>query len=1050
MNFFFGKYFWNYSIHIKLAVFFLFIFIAGTETHSQYFGRNKPSYRTFDYQLYQSPHFDIYHYFDDDSVVNALANTYEKWYKRHQRLFSDTFDTRSPVLIYENHPDFQQTTAIRGTIGIGTHGVTEALRRRVAMPVLHTNAQTDHVIGHELVHVFQFRAMFDRDSLGLNSMRNLPLWLVEGMAEYFSIGSVDAHTAMIMRDAVHQDDFPSLTDMTRDFRYNPYRYGHSFVAFFGRTWGDSLIAPLFRETAKFGYERAISRVVGLNAKTVSNLWKSSVETHYGEYYKDSAKHQTIGKTLVTDENGGHINIAPSISPDGKYFAFFSEKDLFSIDLFLADAKTGRIIGKLTSATRTADIDGFNFFESVATWSPESDKIAYVIVKKGRNKLVIADVDRPGRTKEITIPGVPAINNPTWSPDGKNIVFSGLAGGKPNLYMYNPETKEVIGLTDDQYSYIHASWSTDGKYLAFSTDKPQSVQDQGNPNFHFNLGIMDMSNDNYTVSVLNVFPGAKNLNPLFSENNEGLYFLSNSDGFRNLYYYVVEDGKVFRMTDFYTGISGITHLTPAVSICRNTGELAYSHYQANKYFIHKADHDDFELIEVDPSIIDLTAATLPPLPRLERDIVDKQLRVEPEEKVFPVDSFAKKPYERDFTLTYIGNTGVGVATNRYGTGMSGAVSMLFSDITGENQLFAAVAVDGEIYDFGAQVGYLNQERRINWGAMVSHIPYPYAYMRGMHDTLQINDDKVPVYNFQYIIQRIFEDRVNAFAYYPFSVSRRIEVGGTLAWYYYRIDAINNYYLMDGRRFREERERLDAPDGFNLQRLNIAFVEDNSYFGMASPWAGWRYRASVERIFGEVDMYPITLDYRRYFNIRPFTFAFRATHYGRYGREPEDEQLFYPQYLGYMGYVRGYDYNSMYRLQETMPLPENFEFQDFFNQLLGSRVILSGLEVRFPFTGPERIALISSRIFFTELNLFLDAGVAWSGYNRLTLNPDKITEQKIEVNEREEYKYRFPVFSAGASVRINLFGALVLEPFLAFPFQTEGISRPVTGLNFIPGW
>ncbi len=1049
MSFFFRDYFRNHSFNIKIPVIFLLLLVAGVESFSQYFGRNKPSYRTFDYRLYQSPHFDIYHYFEDDSVVNALANTYEKWYLRHQTLFKDTFDTHSPILIYENHPDFQQTTAIRGTIGIGTHGVTEALRRRVAMPVLQTNAQTDHVIGHELVHVFQFMAMFDRDSLGLNSMRNLPLWLVEGMAEYFSIGSVDAHTAMIIRDAIHQDNFPSLQDMTRDMhQYNPYRFGHSFVAFFGRTWGDSLIAPLFRETAKFGYERAVSRIVGLNDKTVSNLWKSSVETHYKKYYKDSTRHQTTGKTLVTDENGGHINIAPSVSPDGNYFAFFSEKDLFSIDLFLADSKTGNIIRKLSSATRTADIDGFNFFESAATWSPESDKIAYVIIKKGRNKLVIADVDRPRRTKEITVPGVPALNNPSWSPDGKNIAFSGLVGGKPNLYMYNLENKEVIQLTDDHYSYIHASWSPDGKYLAFSTDKPQSAQTHGNPNYHFNIGIMDMTNNNYQTSVLGIFPDAENLNPLFSEGNEGLYFLSNSDGFRNLYYYVFEEGKVFRMTDYYTGISGITHLTPAVSIGRNSYELLYSHYQAEKYFIHKADHSEFEMKEADPLKVDFNAATLPPIPRLEKDIVDNQLRIEPEEKVFPVDSFAKKPYKRDFTLTYIGNTGVGVATNRYGTGMSGAVSMMFSDITGENQLFAVVAIDGEIYDFGAQVGYLNQERRINWGGIVSHIPYPYAYMRGITDTLEINDEPVEVYNLQYIIQRIFEDQVSVFAYYPFSISRRIEVGGTLAWYYYRMDAINNYYLLDGRKIDEDRERLDAPDGFNLQRINIAFVEDNSYFGMASPWAGWRYRAGVERIFGEADMYSITLDYRRYFNIRPFTFAFRATHYGRYGREPEE--LFYPQYLGYMGYVRGYDYNSMYRLQETMPLPDNFEFQDFFNQLLGSRVILSGLEVRFPFTGPERIALISSRIFFTELNLFLDAGVAWNSYNRLTLNPDKITEQKIEVNEREEYKNRFPVFSTGASVRINLFGALILEPFIAFPFQTEGFSTAVTGLNFIPGW
>ena len=42
---------------------------------------------------------------------------------------------RQPLILYASHPDFQQTNAIDGDIGEGTGGVTEALRRRIVLPI---------------------------------------------------------------------------------------------------------------------------------------------------------------------------------------------------------------------------------------------------------------------------------------------------------------------------------------------------------------------------------------------------------------------------------------------------------------------------------------------------------------------------------------------------------------------------------------------------------------------------------------------------------------------------------------------------------------------------------------------------------------------------------------------------------------------------------------------------------------------------------------------------------------------------------------------------
>ncbi|WP_157544015.1 hypothetical protein [Mucilaginibacter paludis] len=45
---------------------------------------------------------------------------------------------------------------------------------------------------------------------------------------------------------------------------------------------------------------------------------------------------------------------------------------------------------------------------------------------------------------------------------------------------------------------------------------------------------------------------------------------------------------------------------------------------------------------------------------------------------------------------------------------------------------------------------------------------------------------------------------------------------------------------------------------------------------------------------------------------------------------------------------------------------------------------------------------------------------------------------------------PATSAGISLRINVFGAFILEPYFAIPFQRTDVNLPVFGLNFAPGW
>ncbi len=391
-----------------------------TDADAQYFGRNKPGYSTFSFDVLQTPNFEIYNYMEDDSLLKTISQWSEEWYTIHQGFFRDTFKVKNPVIFYNTHADFQQTNTINSLIGTGAGGVTESLKNRVIMPLAPSLAQTDHTLGHELVHAFQYNMFLRRDTASKASLSNIPLWMIEGMAEYFSLGSVAPNTSMWMRDALISNDFPTIRQLSTDSKYFPYRYGQAFMALAGKTWGDSLLVPLLMKTGELGFSKAADSILGYDEKTLSGMWKSGTELHYGKFI-NGRRDSVVGKQLISRANGGRLNISPSISPDGKYIAYFSEKNVFSLDLYIADAVTGKTVKRLSGAT-TRNVEDFNSIESSGTWSPDSKRYAFVIFSKGMNKLAVFDTERGKIIREVGIRGVPAIYNRAWSPTAGRLPF----------------------------------------------------------------------------------------------------------------------------------------------------------------------------------------------------------------------------------------------------------------------------------------------------------------------------------------------------------------------------------------------------------------------------------------------------------------------------------------------------------------------------------------------------------------------------------------------------------------------------------------------------
>ncbi|HNT02002.1 MAG TPA: peptidase S9, partial [Candidatus Saccharicenans sp.] len=146
----------NKRVLVSLLFSILIFLGLSSELPAQYFGRNKVQYKKFDFKIMKTKHFDIYFYQQETEVVKQAAQMAERWYARYSRIFNHELKGRQPLVIYASGPEFQQTTVIPETMGEGTGGVTESFKRRIVLPYGVSLAETDHVIGHELVHAFQY------------------------------------------------------------------------------------------------------------------------------------------------------------------------------------------------------------------------------------------------------------------------------------------------------------------------------------------------------------------------------------------------------------------------------------------------------------------------------------------------------------------------------------------------------------------------------------------------------------------------------------------------------------------------------------------------------------------------------------------------------------------------------------------------------------------------------------------------------------------------------------------------------------------------------
>jgi dipeptidyl aminopeptidase/acylaminoacyl peptidase len=968
--------------------------LVATQPHTalaQYFGSNKVQYDLQRFQVLKTEHFDIYFHQENREPIDIAARIAERWWARLAVFFGHEPRHRQPLVLYESHIAFEQTQVVPDRIDPHVGGLTEPWRRRIVMPLAASLAETDHVLGHELVHAFQIDIWKRRSRASTRPDTELPLWFVEGLAEFLSIGPVDAHTAMWLRDAVLRDRLPSLSDLPS---YSPYRWGHAFWAFVADRWGQRNAAELFRVASITSVRTAIERVLGVKADTFSADWRDSIRLRY----RDHVEKATPGRSLASSVAFvPQTNATPALSADGRWMAFLSDRTFLSVDLFVADATTGDVVRRLTDVTTNPRYGSMAFTGSAGSWSRDG-RLAFGTLTSGRAAISLFTWPDGAHQSDIVIPEVDEVHSLTWSSDGRMVAFSAVAAGMTDLYVYDLELASLRRLTRDVFADLQPAWEPNGRRVAFVTDRFTS--DVATLAFGaFQLAILDV--DSGDVQVVPAFPRGKHVSPQWSPDARWLYFVSDSDGTSDLYRIAVRGGHVERLTETPTGVSGITSSSPALSVAAIDGAVAFSVFQNAGFAIQAIEAASGTPVDVPraPPAAELTEGTA----------LDEPDGHEPPAPLPAPDTTSVSRYGRRLTYVDVYDASLGVGIGTEGPTAASSVGLRFTDVLQTHSLLLAFQLSQGLAarDSAFYGAYTTQVRRWNWKLLAGSTPsYIGPAIGVIHPFMGL------LFGPLELTRQTRRMGATTMAY-SFDQARRIEVYG----------AINELTFERIRRGLDGTYiRATAANPLVLGEAAVALVRDTTSAGPTSVLQGERYRFELSPTFGTIRYLRVLADYRRYVMPVPFiTIVGRAFHAARYGSGSDDHRVA-PFYVGSPGLMRGYSLSPGATSECVAPLSNGCPDVD---HLLGSRVAVGSLEARMPVLRTFGLSRLMYGPAPTEVAFFVDGGAAWTSGD----NPSG------------------RAWSAGITIRSGFLGAGRGQIDIAYPFQTPKRGW-VLEFNFAP--
>jgi len=961
----------------------IFLILIPEVSSAQQFGQNKIQYERFNWQILQSAHFDIYFYQGGQRLAEFVADEAESSYVKLSRDINYELVDRISIVLYNSHADFEETNISPQVIPTSVGGFTEFFKNRVVIPFEGDYEKFRHVLHHELTHAVSLQFFFGAGPGAILkgiSRLNLPLWFVEGMAEYMSL-RWDTESDMFVRDAAISGYLPPIPQLSA---YMAYKGGQSLYYYIAKTYGDKKISEmLWSVRNRRSVERGIKEALRIDLTELSQQWQAAMRK---QYWPDIKNRQTPAEIAIqlTDNRKwlNFVNNSPAISPSGDKIAFLSDKSGY-FDIYLMSTLDGKIIDRLVKGQRKSDLEDLNWLTPGMSWSSDGKYLVFAAKSGPEDALNIIDVEQREIVQSLKF-GLDAIFSPDWNPAKNQIAFSGMKEAGTDIYIYDMDTRQLQQITNDVFSDLAPSWSPDGRYLAFQSDRGDYLTASEIPE-DFKMQQYDYhQTDIYVIDLVanqivrqTATPVTKEISPEFTPDGQ-LAFISDENGIFNIFVQDLNSKTARPLTNLLTGCAQL-------SWSKTGDRLAFTAFAKGGYNIYLW-INPLEKIDEVPSLentvylndlqegilvgeMDFADSTDQKGLRdkmksrqdfrrfvFDSDFSDARIN-QPEQRAKAIvlseddvkdesGDYVSKKYKLKFSIDYAG----GYMGYDPFWGLQGLSQIIFSDMMGDHQIGLGINLIQSIQNSDFQLVY-------------SYLPLRTDFTASAYHFVNFFQSYDPFSPFYYTLIRFRTYGAGLQMNYPLNRFFRLTAG---------LNSLNvtQDYL--------DYEFIPSSSIHTLIP-SLGLTRDNTIWGFFGPSAGSRWNISVgvspSLWKSSLDFQTITADYRRYFAFgREFSLSMRATGGISFGLEPQRFIL-----GGLPNWIN-------YKFKDNIPITkiEDLFFSSFITPLrgsnyyeqYGSRFFLTNFEFKFPLID-YLILRFPLPINFSYIRGagFLDAGSAW---------------------------------------------------------------------------